>query len=112
MNKTALADVLEYREDRFTKRVLHQGDQLVFVLNFLPGQELPAHRHPGAEVSILVLEGEGQVLADDVAVEVGKGDALQLSGEENFLFRNTGDKPASLYVVLSYIPSPKYAQNV
>ncbi|MFD1903784.1 hypothetical protein ACFSQ7_06240 [Paenibacillus rhizoplanae] len=33
----------------------------MFVLNFMPGQKLPVHKHPGADVYILALHGDGAI---------------------------------------------------
>jgi len=66
----------------------------------MPGQALPAHRHPGAELEALVWEGSGVFTVDGKETEAFAGDAVRCGGEELFSFRNTGDGPCRLYVVL------------
>ncbi|KAA8998796.1 cupin domain-containing protein [Paenibacillus spiritus] len=112
MEKASVTAAMEYKEERFTKRVLFQkGESVLFVLNFLPGQELPLHNHPGADVYITVLEGEGTVLADGAEYPAARGDAFHIGGGEQFAYR-CGGGPSSLHVVLSKLPGPEYGQNV
>jgi quercetin dioxygenase-like cupin family protein len=113
MEKKELLQAKEFNEDRFTKRILFkQGESVVFVLNFLPGQELPTHQHPGTAVYILVLEGSGTVTVDGQQTLLVKDDVITCEGHEQFSFNNTGAAPASLYVVLNKIPDERYAQNI
>jgi len=108
-----LEAVREFGADRFTKRILFQkGGSVAFVLHFMPGQELPAHKHPGTAVYILVLEGSGTIIVDGAATEVYAEDAIGCEGNEQFSFQNTGSVPTRLYVVLSRIPDERYAQDV
>jgi len=112
MMKKSLEDVLEFSADRVTKRILfQQGDSVAFVLNFAPGQALPAHRHPGAVLYVLVLEGSGAVTVDGTETNLTAGDVICCGGEELFAFRNTGGEPCRLYVVLSKIPGERYARD-
>ncbi|ASA24377.1 cupin domain-containing protein [Paenibacillus donghaensis] len=113
MEKKNLSEAVEYQEARFTKRILFQkGESVVFVLNFLPGQQLPTHKHPGTDVYIHALEGNGTLIVDDVEHAFDKGEVIHVAGDENFAYRNSGELPASLYVVLSKLPSSAYAENV
>lgn len=113
MEKKSLQDVREFDENKFTKRVLFQKrESVVFVLNFLPGQSLPAHKHPRTNVFILVLEGEGMISVDGVDTAVLTNDAIVCEGDEQFAFTNTGNDPARLYVVLNKIPDQRFAQNI
>ncbi|GFR38126.1 hypothetical protein PRECH8_14220 [Insulibacter thermoxylanivorax] len=113
MELKQLAHYREYSEERLTKRVIYKHEHhAVFVLNFMPGQELPSHQHPGSSLFVLVLEGEGDVVVDGEVTKVKKDDCLLVEGEEFFSFRNTGSEPVSLYVVLTKIPSEQYAQDV
>nr|WP_251025875.1 cupin domain-containing protein [Bacillus sp. ISL-47] len=104
---------MEYSDKQFTKRILFKkGESTVFVLNFMPGQELPVHKHPGTEVYLMVLQGEGTLTIDGNPTEVAERDVIHASGEEEFSFKNTGDEPVSLYVMLNKIPDERYAQNI
>ncbi|WP_150275533.1 cupin domain-containing protein [Paenibacillus tepidiphilus] len=113
MEKKSLQEAMEYREERLTKKILFQkGDSVAFVLNLLPGQQLPPHQHPGADVYIVALKGNGSIQVNEAQEAFGEGDVIHVAGDETFAYLNSGDEPASLYVVLSKIPSPVYAQGV
>src|SRR5690606_40151696 len=105
MEKKELQQAREYNADKFTKRIVFKnGESVAFVLNFMPGQELPPHKHPGTAVYILVTEGSGTVTVDGEQTQLVKDDLLSVEGNEQFFFKNTGSDPTSLYVVLSKIP--------
>lgn len=113
MEKKSLQEVRDFSEEKFTKRILFQkGESVTFVLNFMPGQSLPPHKHPGSHVFLLVIEGSGTITVDGVETKVSKDDVVVCEGEEQFSFANTGNEPTQLYVVLSKIPDQRYAQNV
>ncbi|WP_379136847.1 cupin domain-containing protein [Paenibacillus sp. sgz500958] len=113
MEKKQISEALQYSEERFTKRILFQkGESVVFILNFMPGQQLPVHKHPGTDVYIHALEGKGTVVVDEANSPFEKGDLIHIDGNESFAYSNTGDTPASLHVVLCKIPSPEYAREV
>lgn len=113
MEKKQIVDAQQYQEDRFTKRVLFQkGESVVFILNFMPGQTLPTHKHPGTDVYILALEGNGTMTVDGEDTPLGEGEVLHIGGDEAFAYKNSGDTPASLHVVLCKVPSPIYAEEI
>lgn len=113
MDKQSLGTLQDFQQDKFTKRIaFKKGESVVFVLNFMPGQELPTHKHPGTDVYILALEGNGTVTVDEVQSELLKGDIIHLHGDEAFSYANHGEAPASLYVILTKIPEPRYAENI
>lgn len=113
MEKKELQSVKDYNQDKFTKRILFKsGESVVFVLNFMPGQELPTHQHPGTAVFILVLDGSGTVTVNGEESILVKDDVISCEGDEQFSFSNTGSTPTSLYVVLSKIPDERYAQDL
>lgn len=112
MEKRQLSQYQEYQENKFTKRIVFkEEDNVIFILNFAPGAELPTHKHPGANVYILVLEGAGQVICSGQASAVTQGDILHITGDEDFSYRG-GETNSSLYVVLTKIPGENYAKNV
>ncbi|MEH7479909.1 hypothetical protein V7157_02135 [Neobacillus drentensis] len=58
MEKNSVKAYMEYSEEKFTKRIKYKkGETTAFELNFLPGQQLPTHKHPGTEVFIYVVAG-------------------------------------------------------
>jgi quercetin dioxygenase-like cupin family protein len=113
MEIKSLSPMLEFSEERFTKRIIHKkDDSVVFVLNFMPGQELPVHNHPGTAVYILVLAGAGDVIVNGEASAIAKDDTVWVDGAEQFAFKNTGSEQTTLYVMLAKIPDERFAQNV
>lgn len=102
LQRRRLEDAQVFREETFTKQDLFkQGNTSVFVLNFMPGQSLPAHRHPGQGVYILVLQGKGNVTYDGEELLLAEGDVFYGDGDQKLSVTNGGDEPLSLYVVLS-----------
>jgi quercetin dioxygenase-like cupin family protein len=113
MDKKQIQAFKEYNSVKFTKRVVFKnGESVAFILNFMPGQELPPHKHPETAVYILVLEGNGTVTVNEEQTSLVKDDLISCDGNEQFSFKNTGSEPTSLYVVLSKIPDERYAQNM
>jgi mannose-6-phosphate isomerase-like protein (cupin superfamily) len=103
----------EYSDEKFTKRVIfNTGESTAFVLNFMPGQTLPAHKHPGAEVFLFVLTGSGTIIIDGNETEITGSDCIHTSDTEELAFRNSGTEPVSLYVVLTKLPGEQYAKNI
>jgi len=113
MEKNSVKAYMEYGEEKFTKRIIYKkGETTAFVLNFLPGQQLPMHKHPGTEVYIYVVCGNGTIIIDGKETEVSEADLIHVTSEEEMSFNNSGKEPVSLYVVLSKIPSELYAKNI
>jgi quercetin dioxygenase-like cupin family protein len=113
MEKNSVKAFQEYSEERFTKKIIYKkGETTAFVLNFLPGQQLPAHKHAGSEVYLYVVNGSGTFLVNGTETEVTEADVLHVSDNEEMAFKNSGSEPVSLYVVLSKIPSEQYAKNI
>ncbi|CAI6057412.1 hypothetical protein PAECIP112173_01646 [Paenibacillus sp. JJ-100] len=113
MSITSLQEVKAYSTERFTKRVLfQQGGGVSFVLHFLPGQQLPVHKHPGAELTLLVVEGEGTLILDGIEHEIRREDVVSCGGESEFAFHNTSDAEVRLFVVLSKVPEASYAKDI
>jgi quercetin dioxygenase-like cupin family protein len=113
MEKNSIKAFQEFSEERFTKRIIYKkGETTAFVLNFLPGQKLPTHKHPGTEVYLYVVTGNGTLILDDQETVITEADIIHVGGEEELAFNNNGNEPVSLYVNLSKVPSKRYAQNI
>ncbi|QKS59974.1 cupin domain-containing protein [Paenibacillus barcinonensis] len=113
MSMMSLQDVKAFSKERFTKRILsQQGGGVTFVLHFLPGQELPVHMHPGATLTLLVVEGGGTVILDGIKQRIQAEDVVSCSGETAFAFHNTSDAEVRLFVVLSKVPEASYAKDI
>jgi quercetin dioxygenase-like cupin family protein len=102
MERQSIKTYQEFNEEKFTKRVIfNNGNSTAFVLNFLPGQTLPAHKHPGAEVYLLVVSGKGTIIIDGRESEVTEKDLIHTGEDEELSFANTSNDRTSLYVVLN-----------
>lgn len=113
MEKVNLAQYQEYPDNKFTKRIVFKEEEnVIFVLNFAPGAVLPTHKHPGANVYILVLEGAGAITCNGQESAVTKGDMIHVTGDEDFSYRSGEDSISSLHVVLTKIPNENYAKNL
>lgn len=79
MKTFSLAEAREFREGGLKKVLVHDSCNFRIInFNFKAGQELPVHSHDlDGELSILVLEGEGQFLGAEGAVLPARpGDVL------------------------------------
>ncbi|MDF2937786.1 MAG: cupin [Paenibacillaceae bacterium] len=113
MEKKTIKDYQEFPEGRFTKRLLFKEEgHIVFLLNFGPGQQLPSHKHPGADVYILQLEGSGAVTVNGSETALNNGDVVRITGDEEFSYASGEEGNSSLYVTLITIPAPNYAENI
>jgi quercetin dioxygenase-like cupin family protein len=112
MQRQSLSNFIVYNEEKFTKKVIFkEGESTVFVLNFSANQSLPAHKHPGTNVFIQVIEGEGTFYVNGEALPANKLDVLHFTGEEEMSFVNNG-RNTSLYVMLNKVPDERYVQEI
>lgn len=112
MQLQSLSTFMIYNEEKFTKRVLFkEGESTVFVLNFSANQALPAHKHPGTNVFIQMIEGGGTFHVNGEVVPANKWDVLHFTGEEEMSFVN-GEGNTSLYVMLNKVPDERYVQEI
>lgn len=79
MKKVNLFDANNFGEGGFTRLLIHDSPYFkILNFNFKAGQELPIHSHDiEGQVSLVVVEGEGEFLGADGAVIPAKaGDVL------------------------------------
>jgi quercetin dioxygenase-like cupin family protein len=108
-----ISEKIVYSEEKFTKRILfNENKVLTFVLNFKPGQGVPAHNHEQSDLIIHVLVGTGEMGVDGVMHKVTEGDVIHCKGSEVFSLRNNGEKDMSLFIILAPNPSPVYSKEV
>src|SRR5690625_484827 len=106
MERTVAERGIEFDEKRFTKiDVIKTRNTNVFVLNFLPKQEMKQHAHPEKDLSLHVLEGSGTLFIDDEQFTIQKGDIIYCEAHEEVGFLNGENGKTSIYGVLSNIPS-------
>lgn len=92
MRKADLTFENGFKEKGFSNLLVHDCEYMkVLNFNFEPGQELPVHNHDiEGELTICVLEGEGEFLGADGAVIPAKfGDVLISEIAEPHGFRAT-----------------------
>ncbi len=67
MKKINLFEANDFSDERFTRLLVHESPYLkILNFNFKAGQELPVHSHEiEGELSLMVLEGDGEFLGDD-----------------------------------------------
>ncbi len=78
MKKTNLFEAGPFREQGFGKLLVHDSPYFKIInFNFEPGQELPIHSHDiEGQLSIAVIEGEGEFLAQNGTLPARTGDVL------------------------------------
>jgi quercetin dioxygenase-like cupin family protein len=78
MKQVAIFNEGKFKQEAFSKLLVHDSPYFKIInFNFEPGQELPVHSHDiEGQVSILVLEGEGEFLGKDTSLPAKAGDIL------------------------------------
>ncbi|WP_276356184.1 cupin domain-containing protein [Cohnella caldifontis] len=105
MKRAKLDDFRQFDDSRFTKKTIFHGEGgAFFVLNFLPGQSIPPHKHPGSRVTLWVREGSGTIRVDGEEQDIQAGDAVQCEGDEEMSIRNPGASPMCVVVCLAAVP--------
>ena len=101
-------DAMKFRPERFNPVALSANDRVKVILAcFEPGQLIPVHR-PGVDLTLVILEGEGVLVAGDREERVGAGAlAFIPSGEARGIKAET--RMVALHVVS---PPPTDADHV
>jgi quercetin dioxygenase-like cupin family protein len=101
-------DATKFRPERFNPVALAGNDRVKVILAcFEPGQFIPVHR-PGVDLTIVILEGEGLLVAGDREESVGPGTMSFIpSGEARGIKAET--RMVALHVVA---PPPTDADHV
>lgn len=104
MDNHSIKKAQQFKEDRFTKiDIIKHKHSTVFLLNFLPNQDMRPHNHPGRELYLLVIEGNGTFSIDGKDLEVNEGDIIYCNPEDQLGFTNTGGKPVSIYATMTKV---------
>ena len=94
----------QYDEKRFTKiDIIKTKRSSTFYLNFLPEQHMKSHAHPGRELYLHVMEGNGTLFIDEETIEIEAGDVIYCEPEEKTGFTNTGTEPVTIYGVMTKV---------
>ncbi len=78
MKKINLFEAGEFSDSSFKRLLVHDSPYMkILNFNFKAGQELPLHAHNiEGQVSMMILEGEGEFLAQDGTMPARAGDVL------------------------------------
>jgi quercetin dioxygenase-like cupin family protein len=79
MKKTNLYEANDFADKAFKRLLVHESPYFkILNFNFKAGQELPIHSHElEGEVSLVVIEGEGEFLGkDNLSIPAKTGDVL------------------------------------
>lgn len=109
-----ISEKIAFMESTFTKRILFSEDKVLsFVLNLMPGQEIPPHNHEESDLIIHVLSGGAELNVDGVVNQLKEGDVVHCLGKELFAIKNNTNENTSCFVVLAPRPGMKlYAQEL
>src|SRR5690625_2379737 len=104
MDKQHSSFAKKYDEERFTKiDIIKNRRSSAFYLNFLPEQHMKPHSHPGRELYLHVLEGEGTLFIEDEELDIVANDVIQCNPDEKIGFTNTGSEPVTMYGVMTKV---------
>ncbi|HLR69132.1 cupin domain-containing protein [Virgibacillus alimentarius] len=102
MEKQTIKTAQKFDKKSFTKKdVFRTKNSIMFMLNFLPNQQMPAHNHPGYELYLHVVQGEGTFTINKEKVDVVEDDVIHCGNDEMIEFTNTGSEAVSIYVTMS-----------
>lgn len=78
MKKINLYEAGEFSDTSFKRLLVHDSPYMkILNFNFKAGQELPIHAHNiEGQVSMTILEGEGEFLSEEGAMPAKAGDVL------------------------------------
>src|SRR5699024_8671350 len=111
MKIQSCSELQEFDDARFVKKNLYKGNgNVVFLLHLLPGQEIPAHTHPGKEVFLLGLQGRGSLWIGGEHHTLGCQDFVYCGDEDALRIYNDGKEGWVLYVVLAAKKEPEVEQ--
>ncbi|WP_071394143.1 cupin domain-containing protein [Bacillus tuaregi] len=102
MEKQSIPSYQLFNEGHFSKNIIFKSNHSqVFLLNLLPGQEMPSHYHIGAELYLHVLQGSGTFSIDGHELIVSQNEVIHCDGTQRLGFANTGNENVSIFVTLS-----------
>ena len=78
MKKINLFEENDFNDLHMSRLLVHDSPYFkILNFNFKPGQELPIHSHDvEGQLSITVIQGEGEFLGKDSSMPAGPGDVL------------------------------------
>lgn len=78
MNKINIIEANDFSDLAFTRLLVHDSPYMkILNFNYKAGQQMPIHSHNlEGQVSLVILEGEGEFLGRDSELPVKAGDVL------------------------------------
>jgi quercetin dioxygenase-like cupin family protein len=99
-------EAIDFQPGRFNPIVLAENERTRVILAcFEPNQFIPVHR-PGVDLTLVVLEGEGQIVAGERQERVGPGAVAFVPGGEA-----RGIKAETRLVLLHVVTPPPTAED-
>ncbi|MFA8451054.1 MAG: cupin domain-containing protein [Bacteroidales bacterium] len=101
MQKQNLKQYQKFKNEKFQKKHVFTSDyNKTFVLNLLPGQEIPTHTHEGYELQITVLRGKGKVRVNHEEELFSEGDILKCDAKDKFSLINCSQEKLTCLAIL------------
>ena len=92
----------EYRFGNSGPKYLMKGPRMNFALvQFMPGQDFPAHYHNVMEEDFFILEGEVDIVVDGVVNHLYPGQLIHIEPGEIHYVKNSYDKPMKMVSTLA-----------
>lgn len=92
----------EYRFGNSGPKYLMKGPRMNFALvQFMPGQDFPAHYHNVMEEDFFILEGEVDIVVDGVVNHLYPGQLIHIEPGEIHYVKNNYDKPMKMVSTLA-----------
>jgi quercetin dioxygenase-like cupin family protein len=113
MKLEKIKDKMVFLEGSLTKRVVFNEEKILnFILNLMPGQELPPHQHEDSDLVMHVVAGGAELTVDGNTQNITTGDVVYCTGNEVFSMKNNTNENLSCFVVIAPRPMPKlYSQE-
>ena len=103
--RTLIKNIKDYQvfdDSTFTKKDIEtDGETKRFVLNFNPGQILPAHKHLNTQLFLTVIEGSGRLFHGLENYTISEQDIIHCSGDETISIENNKKEQLSIYVIIT-----------
>lgn len=113
MNFRNTEDSIVFNDNQLTKRIIFDDEEVLgFVLNLKHGQVLPTHQHENSAVTLIVLQGKGEVQVNGEVQRIHKGSAVLAKGKEGFGIPNV-EEDLSIFVTVTPKPNnTKFSQEI
>jgi quercetin dioxygenase-like cupin family protein len=107
INEYKLSSMDQYSPTDVVRHILTSGEYFKsFLLNMLPGQEVPAHSHVNKCVLLLPQTGSATLFTEDgEETTIDSGSIYTDHRGRNFGVRNTGTTPFQVLVILVSAPA-------